>query len=145
MLQLRLLGSFEASDAARAKVIAIGAKKNRALLGYLALQPNQSATRGALANLLWSDRDEAHARNSLRQSLLSLKKDLGEVHPAPIQLQEDLIGLTPGQVMIDVPRRFILGLQYKASAPNGSTASGELKPNADGSLPLTPVVKLDER
>jgi len=48
-----------------------------------------------------------------------------------------------GQVVIDVPRRLIVGLQYKASAPNGSTAVGELKPNADGSLPLTPVVKLE--
>jgi TolB-like protein len=123
LLQLRLLGPFEASDAARAKVIAIGAKKNRALLGFLALQPNQSATRSALAGLLWSDRDEAHARNSLRQSLLSLKKDLGEVHPAPILLQEDLIGLTPGQVMIDV-------LKFKQLAV--SSALGDLQAAVSG-------------
>ncbi len=48
-----------------------------------------------------------------------------------------------GQVVIDVPRRLIVGLQYKASAPNGSTAAGELKPNADGSLPLNPVLKVE--
>jgi DNA-binding SARP family transcriptional activator len=123
LLQLRLLGSFEASDAARAKGHRDRRQENRALLGYLALQPNQSATRGALANLLWSDRDEAHARNSLRQSLLSLKKDLGEVHPAPIQLQEDLIGLTPGQVMIDV-------LRFKQLAV--SSALGDLQAAVSG-------------
>jgi hypothetical protein len=47
-----------------------------------------------------------------------------------------------GQVTIDVPRRFILGLHYEASAPDGSSASGELKLNADGSWPLQPTLKL---
>lgn len=123
VLQLRLLGSFEASDVARAQVVPIGSKKNRALLGFLALQPNQSATRAAVAGLLWSDRDEGHARNSLRQSLLALKRDLAEVQPAPVLIQEDRIGLSPGQVTTDV-------LAFKQLAV--SSAVGDLQAAVTG-------------
>ena len=102
MLQLRLLGTFEASDPGRSRIVTIGSKKNRALLGFLALQPQLSASRSRLAGLLWSDRDERHARSSLRQSLLSLRKDLEEVRPSAVLAEEDRIGLRADEVRVDV-------------------------------------------
>ena len=44
----------------------VGARKAFALLAYLALQPGRSASRDALAGLLWEHADNAQARVSLR-------------------------------------------------------------------------------
>ncbi|PRY21465.1 TolB-like protein [Aliiruegeria haliotis] len=46
------------------------------MLAYLSHQDGQRAERGALADLLWSDRSEPQARASLRQELSVLKRTL---------------------------------------------------------------------
>jgi DNA-binding SARP family transcriptional activator len=76
-LKLGLLGVFEMRGAAD-RPIAVSAKKSRGLLAILALSP--SVPREKLANLLWSERGDAQARSSLRQTLASLRRDLGPVH-----------------------------------------------------------------
>ncbi len=53
--------------------VAVTSRRARGLLAYLALAPEQTATRERLCGLLWSDRGEAQARASLRQSLLELR------------------------------------------------------------------------
>jgi len=47
-----------------------------------------------------------------------------------------------GEITIDVPRISIQAIQFKASAPDGSIAAGILKPDAGGSFPAKPVLKL---
>jgi len=47
-----------------------------------------------------------------------------------------------GQVTIEVPRRFPYRIEYAASAPDGSSASGLLEPNDAGAFPLKSVIKL---
>ena len=53
-------------------------RRGQAMLAYLACQPGKRAERGALADLLWSDRSEEQARASLRQELAVLRKVLPE-------------------------------------------------------------------
>jgi DNA-binding SARP family transcriptional activator/Tfp pilus assembly protein PilF len=49
-------------------------RKLRAVIGYLALAPGARASRERLVGLLWGDRGEEHARASLRQALLDLRR-----------------------------------------------------------------------
>ncbi|BCH35199.1 trifolitoxin synthesis, TfuA [Mesorhizobium sp. L-8-10] len=71
-LAIRLIGGFEirSSD----KVHALDKRKAGAILAYLVLNAQSHETRGRLSALLWSDRDEEHARASLRQSIRDLKQ-----------------------------------------------------------------------
>jgi len=46
-------------------------------MAYLALAPRMQASREQLASLLWGDSPDALARQSLRQCLIALRKDLG--------------------------------------------------------------------
>jgi DNA-binding SARP family transcriptional activator/tetratricopeptide (TPR) repeat protein len=55
-----------------------GRRKDLALLAYLARKAPRPVPRAELADLLWEDRDEARARQSLRQALLELKRVVGE-------------------------------------------------------------------
>lgn len=52
--------------------------KVRALLVYLALEANRPHRRDALAELLWPDKPQGVARNSLKQALANLRKLMGD-------------------------------------------------------------------
>ena len=52
-------------------------RKELTLLAYLARRAPRSASRAELASLLWEDRADTRARQSLRQALLDLKRLLG--------------------------------------------------------------------
>jgi DNA-binding SARP family transcriptional activator len=72
---LHLLGGFSLSDAA-GRAVTITLQKSRAVLAILALSPRGRTTRQELIGLLWSERDPVQAHQSLRQTLLSLRRDL---------------------------------------------------------------------
>ncbi len=69
---IRLLGAFEVQRNGR-RLAGLGHGKTGALLAYLAAESAQTHTRQALAGLLWPERDENHARQSLRQALTALR------------------------------------------------------------------------
>ena len=71
-LRIKLLGGYTVLDD-RTGEVALPARKAQALLAYLALSAGQWHGRDRLAGLLWSDRQEARARNSLRQALASIR------------------------------------------------------------------------
>ncbi len=100
-LHLRILGDFEARNGT-GRIIDIQARKSRALLGVLALSPSGSAPRERLANLLWSDSGDAQARSSLRQALVSLRKDFNGLAPSPVIVTDDRVALDLAWVEIDV-------------------------------------------
>jgi TolB-like protein/Tfp pilus assembly protein PilF len=75
-LSIKLLGGYAVLDD-RAGEVTLPARKAQALLAYLALSAGQWHGRDRLAGLLWSDRQEAQSRNSLRQALASIR-NLGE-------------------------------------------------------------------
>jgi TolB-like protein len=99
-LHLAVLGGFSV-EGADGRPVSITSKKNRALLAILALSPQLSAPRDSLANLLWSDRDDAHARSSLRQSLVLLRRELGKATLAAMVIGDETISLASDRVEID--------------------------------------------
>ncbi|MFN4143951.1 BTAD domain-containing putative transcriptional regulator [Aestuariivirga sp.] len=99
--RLSLLSEF-ALSAPGGRAVAITSKKNRALLAILALSPGQSVTRERLAGLLWGDRGEEQARNSLRQSLAVLRKELGPDGSELVRSQDEALKLQLAAAAVDV-------------------------------------------
>ncbi|TIT85121.1 MAG: transcriptional regulator, partial [Mesorhizobium sp.] len=77
-------------------------KRGSAILAYLARCPGMAAPRERLADLLWSDSDSEHSRNSLRQTLSVLRRDLSRAGMDLVHSRKELIGLAPGAVRVDV-------------------------------------------
>src|SRR5215470_7320766 len=71
--------------------IAVGGAKTRALLAYLACQVGKPQSRDQLIGLLWGDRFETQARQSLRHTLSELRKALG---PDALEVGRDFVCLT---------------------------------------------------
>ena len=84
MLTLRVLGPF-AAYVGDAPILAT-ARKNQALLAYLARRPGAPIPRDTLCGLLWSDGSDEQARASLRTALSALRKSFG---PAAGVLESD--------------------------------------------------------
>ena len=57
--------------------------KGRALLIYLAVEQDRPHQRATLAGLLWPDESEARARKNLSQTLLEVRKAIGDADAAP--------------------------------------------------------------
>jgi TolB-like protein/DNA-binding SARP family transcriptional activator len=74
-LTIHLLGGFEVTTG-DGRPVRISTRKARALLACLAMRAAQQAAREELASLLWEDCTEQQARQSLRQVLLTLRKEL---------------------------------------------------------------------
>jgi DNA-binding SARP family transcriptional activator len=93
-MRLELLGDLliRSGDGS---LVTIGAKKSQALLAYLAIKPAQHVSREKLAALLWSSTGPDQARQSLRQTLSSVRKDLSHIAPNQKLLIEenDLLSL----------------------------------------------------
>jgi len=77
-------------------------RKAEVLLAYLALVPGLRHPRERLINLLWSDRSEEQARNSLRQCLSAIKKSLGASADMILQVDRTTICLKAEMIDIDV-------------------------------------------
>jgi TolB-like protein/Tfp pilus assembly protein PilF len=99
-LQLKLLGSFEVRIGSGAP-LDIANKKTRALLAYLALPTGRAHTRDKLVGLLWSDRADVQARNSLRQALTEIGKAFGATEPSPLIKARDTLALDPATMEVD--------------------------------------------
>jgi DNA-binding SARP family transcriptional activator len=79
-MRLELLGDLliRSGDGS---LVTIGAKKSQALLAYLAIKPAQHVSREKLAGLLWSSTGPDQARQSLRQTLSTVRKELAQIAP----------------------------------------------------------------
>jgi DNA-binding SARP family transcriptional activator/TolB-like protein len=111
-LKLQLLGPFRAESASGA-ALSIASKKGQALLAYLALTPGQRHSRDKLAMLLWSDRPDDRARHSLRQCVLTLRKDLGSDGESALSADDEGLSLEAGEVEVDA-------LAFEAAASAGA-------------------------
>ena len=98
---LCLLGGFQARIPS-GRPLSISGKKAQALLACLAVAPGNILTRDKIAGVLWSDSDDGHARNSLRQALTLLRHDLVAVEPFPIIVERDRLSLDRVPVDVDV-------------------------------------------
>jgi TolB-like protein/regulator of sirC expression with transglutaminase-like and TPR domain len=102
-LQLRLFGRF-AVTAGNDKLVKIAGKKNQALLAYLAANVDRPQPRERLAGLLWGDRLDEQARQSLRQAISKLRKDLGDTGEKLFLIDGDDITLNNEAVCVDVEK-----------------------------------------
>ena len=88
-VSLRVFGKFSLCRDDRE--IAVAGLKTRALLAYLACQAGKPQSRDRLIGLLWGDRFETQARQSLRHTLSELRKVLGV---DALEVDRDLVCLT---------------------------------------------------
>jgi DNA-binding SARP family transcriptional activator len=72
-------------------------RKDRLLLAFLA-RANGPVTRAELAALLWGRSDEGRARQSLRQSLFALRRELGDA----LDVGPESVRLRPGAMELDL-------------------------------------------
>jgi len=103
LLRLELLGDLQMrSDSG--SLVTISAKKSQALLAYLGVKPSQRVSREKIATLLWSSTGPDQARQSLRQTLSTLRKELAQISANEKILVEenDLLGLDESLVECDV-------------------------------------------
>ena len=102
VLHLELLGDFRLRDESGA-LITISAKKSQAMLAFLGVKPSQLVSRDKMANLLWSSTAPEQARQSLRQTLSTLRRELAQVSPKKILVEEgDFLSLDASMVQVDV-------------------------------------------
>src|SRR5438132_12965004 len=103
LLRLELLGDLQMrSDSG--SLVTISAKKSQALLAFLGVKPSQRVSREKIASLLWSSTGPEQARQSLRQTLSTLRKELAQLSAnEKILIEEnDLLGLDETLVSCDV-------------------------------------------
>ena len=101
-LSLKLFGDVKLLRGA-AQEIALP-RKTQLLLAYLALNTGQRHPRDKLAALLWQDRPEEQARQSLRQCLFTLGKALGDDQPPLVLAARNQLSLDSDRVAVDVWR-----------------------------------------
>jgi DNA-binding SARP family transcriptional activator len=94
---LTLFGGCEARRLS-GQPLAFPTRKAQALLAFLATRPGQAHLRDKLAALLWGDRGEDQARDSLRHTLVDLRKVL----PAGLIAEGRTLALDPAAVDVDV-------------------------------------------
>lgn len=99
-VSIRFLGRFESESPSGERDQLTGAK-TVLLLAKLAMLPGQVHDRKRLSELLWPDRAEAQALASLRQSLWTLRKALGDSDPPPITAERTAVRLDPTQIYVD--------------------------------------------
>ena len=74
-MRLRLLGGFSAKNLAESRAIAFASPRHRALLAYLALQPDYAAPRERLVTLLWGDSPDSDARKRFANFVRDAARD----------------------------------------------------------------------
>jgi DNA-binding SARP family transcriptional activator len=92
-LALALLGPLEISRDGRP--LALPYDKVRALLVYLAAEPQRRHARATVADLLWPDQHGPAARHSLCQAVMSLRHALGEDAGALLAVTRQDISFLP--------------------------------------------------
>lgn len=98
---LSLLGGFALRSAA-GRELALSTRKDRLLLAHLALSAGRVLARDRLAGLLWGDRGETQARDSLRQSIAAIRQAFRQVSLDPIASERDSVSFSAKDIDIDV-------------------------------------------
>ncbi|HEX6120596.1 MAG TPA: BTAD domain-containing putative transcriptional regulator, partial [Dongiaceae bacterium] len=99
-LEILLLGGFQLRMGDQA--IDLPGRRERALLAYLAMPAGESRSRDKLAGILWSERGDKQARDSLKQAMLRLRKAVDGMRPAALLSDREFVTLDPAAVSVDV-------------------------------------------
>jgi len=116
-LRLELLGDLQIRGG-NGTLATISAKKAQALIAYLAVKPAQRVSREKIAALLWSSTGPDQARQSLRQTLSMLRKELTTILGDSRALidENDLLGVDETLVGCDVA-------EFESLAASGSESA----------------------
>jgi DNA-binding SARP family transcriptional activator/TolB-like protein len=128
VVRLRLTGHMDAWTVSNESVLPTG-RKTRALLAAVALSAPRPASRGRLAELLWSRRPEEQARASLRQEIQLLLKALAPAKTEILHVTRDQLSLIQGVTWIDVDE-IMRTTNHRPAAL--SLLDGELLEDLDG-------------
>lgn len=101
LTRFALLGSFRLRPASGTEAEPLG-RKAQALLAYLAATPGHRATRERLASLLWGERFDEQARQSLRQTLVALRRSLDAVAPGLLLVERGEVALAADRFGTDL-------------------------------------------
>ncbi len=104
ILTISLLGHFRVLLHGE-EVTHFSTDKVRALLAFLAVETERPHRRELLAGMLWPDQPESSARHNLSQSLLRLRRAIGDedVEPPFLLVNRQTIRLNPeGDIWVDV-------------------------------------------
>lgn len=100
LTSIKLFGRLDVADP-DGTLIPVTGGKQQALLAVLALAGDQPLTRNKLVNLLWGDRFDDQARQSLRQAVSKLRQILNRDGADVLWANADQVGLTMDSVDID--------------------------------------------
>jgi len=103
LAEFTLLGTF-ALRLPDGQAIELPGQKDRALLAILALAGGTQQSRDKLAGLLWTDRGEPQARDSLKHALTRIRQTLGETSAAALVADRQSVRLDPAGFSVDVAR-----------------------------------------
>jgi DNA-binding SARP family transcriptional activator len=128
-LTIRLLGNFAVADR-EGKPVSVPGAKQRALLAYLALNVGKPISRDRLMTLLWGERFDEQARQSLRQALTKIRK-LTSGDRQLLQSEGDSVSFAAEAVDVDVLEFEGLASDESPSAPARAVElyAGELLDN----------------
>lgn len=88
--------------------------KDRAVLARLASTPGAEQSRSYLAGLLWGAAGERRARESLKQSLLRLRRQFATLSPHALNVNRQSVSLRADAVCVDV-------IQFHSALGQGTT------------------------
>jgi len=101
VVELTLFGGFEGRFAG-GRAIELPGQKDRALLAFLALSPGATHSRDKLASLLWSERGDRQARDSLKHALTRIRQCLEAEAATAVVADRQSVRLDPAAVTCDV-------------------------------------------
>lgn len=97
---LTVLGGFGLRSA-DGRDLALSTRKDRLLLAYLAMNAGRPLPRDRLAGLLWGDRGETQARDSLRQSLAAIRQAFRQSALDPVRSERETVTFDLTGIAID--------------------------------------------
>jgi len=131
---LTLLGGM-ALRSADGRDLALSTRKDRLLLAYLALNAGRPLARDRLAGLLWGDRGETQARDSLRQSLAAIRQAFRQVALDPVNSERESVSFDPAGIAIDAIAFERLASEARSRTEAASLYRGALLDGIDGLTP----------
>jgi TolB-like protein len=128
---LALLGGFQLRSA-DGRDLALSTRKDRLLLTYLALNGGRALARDRLAGLLWGDRGETQARDSLRQSVAAIRQAFRQVALDPIASERDWVSFNATGIEIDAIAFERLAAEARTRTEAAALCRGALLEGIDG-------------
>jgi DNA-binding SARP family transcriptional activator len=131
---LTVLGGFELR-CPDGRELTLSTRKDRLLLTYLAVNAGRSLGRDRLAGLLWGDRGETQARDSLRQSLAVIRQAFRLVALDPVHSERDSVSFDLSGIDVDAIAFDRLAADMRSRTEAMSRYRGALLEGIDGLTP----------